>query len=115
MRNDEKKNDVKKMNLYRNFNIYNICSWVNAGTTSLLKWKGVMFASDDEKDGTAAAAATDSSCTTTTSDSNATATNPTRGTEEDFDFNGLTTDGNGHKVNIYIYKQNVRYTFSVYI
>lgn len=73
---------------------------VFVGTTSLLKWKGVMFASDDEKDVTAGM--TDSSCTTTTTTttSDVGAANPTRGNEDDFDFNGLTTDGNGHKVNI---------------
>ncbi|XP_037027621.1 uncharacterized protein LOC119068226 isoform X4 [Bradysia coprophila] len=59
-----------------------------ATTKSLLKWKGVMFSSDEEKETPEG----DSSCAATVG------TNPTPGTEKDFDFNGLTTDEDGHKI-----------------
>lgn len=57
----------------------------------MLKWKGVMLSSDEEIDTPDA----DSSCTTTTA-----STNPTPGTVKDLDFNGHTTNEEGHKVNI---------------
>lgn len=63
------------------------------GTRNLLKWKGVMFGGDDEKD------TPDSSCAATIG------TNPTPGTEKDLDFNGLVMDEDGYKVmqhNLYI-------------
>lgn len=47
-----------------------------------------MFSSDEEKETPEG----DSSCAATVG------TNPTPGTEKDFDFNGLTTDEDGHKV-----------------
>lgn len=49
-----------------------------------------MFSSDEEKETPEG----DSSCAATVG------TNPTPGTEKDFDFNGLTTDEDGHKVKI---------------
>lgn len=62
---------------------------IRTGTRNLLKWKGVMFAADEEKDTSEG----DSSCAATIG------TNPTPGTEKDLDFNGLVTDEDGHKVN----------------
>lgn len=61
----------------------------------MLKWKGVMLSSDEEIDTPDA----DSSCTTTTG-----STNPTPGTVKDLDFNGHTTNEEGHKVNILFFR-----------
>lgn len=72
-------------------------SRICAGTKNLLKWKGVMLASEaDEKTISEQTTATtsseqDSSCCTTI------LTNPTPGTEKDFD--AITTDDDGHQVN----------------
>lgn len=52
-----------------------------------------MFSSDEEKETPEG----DSSCAATVG------TNPTPGTEKDFDFNGLTTDEDGHKVKKYLF------------
>lgn len=67
------------------------------GTKNLLKWKGVMFApeTDDktisEPATTTTSSEPDSSCCTTI------ATNPTPGTEKEFD--AIATDDEGHQVN----------------
>lgn len=57
-----------------------------------------MFSSDEEKETPEG----DSSCAATVG------TNPTPGTEKDFDFNGLTTDEDGHKV-------KTKYLFAIFM
>lgn len=70
---------------------------LHTGTKNLLKWKGVMFATEtddktiSEQATTTTSSEQDSSCCTTI------ATNPTPGTEKDFD--AITTDDEGHQVN----------------
>lgn len=69
------------------------------GSKNLLKWKGVMFATDiddktiSEQATTTTSSEPDSSCCTTI------ATNPTPATEKDFD--AIATDDDGHQVNGY--------------
>lgn len=55
-----------------------------------------MFSSDEEKE----TPDDDSTCSTATA---TVGTNPTLGTDKDFDLNGLVADGDGHKVNKYLY------------
>lgn len=79
-------------------NFLNLVPLLNhTGTKNLMKWKGVMFApeTDDktisEQATTTTSSEPDSSCCTTI------ATNPTPGTEKDFD--AIATDDEGHQVN----------------
>lgn len=82
---------------------------LQAGTKNLLKWKGVMFATEtddrtiSEPATTTTSSEQDSSCCTTI------ATNPTPGTEKDFD--AITTDDEGHQVREFLNFHNSTYKF----
>jgi len=73
------------------------------GSKSLLKWKGVTFSPDDEEKKTPGADS--NSCGATIG------TNPTPGTDRDMDFNGFTTDAEGHKVIFMIFLSIISFVF----
>lgn len=63
---------------------------ITGGTKSLLKWKGVMFSPDEEKETTPGAESSYAAVTV--------ATNPTPGTSRDLEFNRFNGNTEGHKV-----------------